>query len=169
MKKISFLFLTISLVTCFLSCATSKSSFVGTVKAAPEAPLSSNQIVYLFLHIFKSGSGDHIQLTSRKIYQGELKPHENFLRTNLQQLIATFLDKRNNPLFQMTLPHPLHPVYEGPSGVNQGFVTKSETLQKADFDLRYQNNPAISAVAFSEVIDGKTTPLDTILLTRDKR
>lgn len=127
-----------------------------------EAPIP-DEIAYLFLTMQEDAGISSIELSELKMYEGKLKAQQPQIRNQQYLLLASFKDAEGEEVLFIELDHPLYPTYEVPSESGQ-LETQTLSLDRTEFTLRYQHNPSISSVSFSEQIRGQTVPLNSIIL-----
>lgn len=143
---------------------------VSLIGCKPKKDVSANQVVMqsittdsiVFAHFSIEKNENHstqIHLSHLKKYAGTLKTKDETIRNEKLILKADFYANEKF-LFDLKISHPLYPTIE--MYEKDKMDTKTFSFSNATFVLRFQRNPSITKIIFSEIINNKTTTLDTI-------
>ncbi len=137
------------------SCGNSKK----VSKGSEEFP----EILFLFFEIDKVDDASTVSFINLKSRVGTIKLKTNYVRNPNSVLSAGFYDKEKL-LFEVPVDHPLQKTFETSHNKTKHLHTFTKEMASGIFTIRIQKDKRINEVRFKEMIDGKTTELNTINL-----
>lgn len=162
------IFVFLTFIILFTSCHTNKelNNLEHNNLEQQETSLSekkSDIIVFLSFSIQRQNNVTTIQLIEKKESKGHLKPQNNYLKNDKALLNISFYHQ-DELLETKTIEHPLQSTIEHLNENTDGLQLSTVSSDNSTFYLRAQYDKSITHIQFKEVLDGKSSPLNSIKL-----